>query len=88
MPRTVISLPILPLTEEHTGESSQQPTRETTTGGGASCVRLEYGWASPQWTARKREQMGITPQIWEWKSKSPPCRTERDKDGAPDFSGS
>jgi len=64
MPRTVISLPVPPLTEEHTGESSQQPTRETTTGG-ASCVRLEYGWASPQWTARKREQMGITPQIWE-----------------------
>jgi hypothetical protein len=28
------------------GESSQQPTRETATGGASRAV-LEYGWASP-----------------------------------------
>jgi hypothetical protein len=31
------------------GESSQQPTRETATGGASRAV-LEYGWASPQIT--------------------------------------
>jgi len=34
------------VTDEHARESSQQPTRETATGG-ASRVVLEYGWASP-----------------------------------------
>jgi hypothetical protein len=34
------------VTDEHATESSQQPTRETATGG-ASGVVLEYGWASP-----------------------------------------
>jgi RHS repeat-associated protein len=34
------------VTNEHAGEGSQQPTRKTATGG-ASCVVLEYGWASP-----------------------------------------
>jgi REP element-mobilizing transposase RayT len=32
--------------DEHARESSRHPTRETATGG-ASCVVLEYGWASP-----------------------------------------
>jgi len=53
------------VTDEHAKESSQQPTRETATGG-ASCVVLEYGWASPLlplppvgvmvWLARKLNQ--------------------------------
>jgi uncharacterized repeat protein (TIGR03803 family) len=34
------------VTDEHARESSRRPTRETATGG-ASCVVLEYGWASP-----------------------------------------
>ncbi len=34
------------MTDEHAGESSQQPTRETATGGASRAV-LEYGWASP-----------------------------------------
>lgn len=37
----------LAVTDEHAREGSQQPTRETATGG-ASRVVLEYRWASPQ----------------------------------------
>ena len=36
---------IFAVTDEHTTESSQQPTRETATGGASRAV-LEYGWAS------------------------------------------
>ena len=34
------------VTDEHARESSQQPTRETATGGASGAV-LEYGWARP-----------------------------------------
>ena len=35
------------VTDEHARQSSQQPTRETATGGASRAVFIEYGWASP-----------------------------------------